>query len=361
MIKTLLKSLSVIGLAFVLHLPVVAEQDVDVVEQNSYEGLCDASAGIAIDDSHFLVGEDEGSKGECLHLYRKGESKSVTPFCHFNFTKQLRVDPNREIDIEGAARIGKRIYWITSHGRNKNGKLRPNRYRLFATDIAGTPEDLKLEWVGSYDGLVEDMLKKAAWSGSAPKETESIIDLLKNRIRLGNKKVPHLAPKKKGLNIEGLAVSPDRKGLLVGLRNPLDKKGRAIVLHIKNPEDLVTKPNASAHFGTPFYLDLDGLGVRSMAKVPGKEEYLIVAGSHGIGGPFRLFKWRGAQEDEPALIGKLDSEEGSSPEALVAYKDSQRVQILHDEGRKKSIKGTKCKDEEEQKNKRFSDRWYEVK
>ena len=41
-----------------------------------------------------------------------------------------------EADLEGATRIGDDIYWITSHGQNKNGKNRPSRHRLFATAVA---------------------------------------------------------------------------------------------------------------------------------------------------------------------------------------------------------------------------------
>ena len=55
----------------------------------------------------------------------------------------LAVDAEHpEADIEGAARVDNRIYWITSHGRNKDGKERPSRYALFATDIVTEGRDV---------------------------------------------------------------------------------------------------------------------------------------------------------------------------------------------------------------------------
>ena len=38
-----------------------------------------------------------------------------------------------ESDLEGAANLADRIYWITSHGRNREGEARESRHRFFAT------------------------------------------------------------------------------------------------------------------------------------------------------------------------------------------------------------------------------------
>ncbi len=48
---TILRLIGLVEAVLALHLPVAAHQ--------IYEGLCDASAAIAIDASHFLVAEDE--------------------------------------------------------------------------------------------------------------------------------------------------------------------------------------------------------------------------------------------------------------------------------------------------------------
>ena len=56
--------------------------------------------------------------------------------------------------------MGDRIYWITSHGRNKDGKERPNRYAFFATDIVKIDSgDVTIKPVGRvYRRLAYDLM-----------------------------------------------------------------------------------------------------------------------------------------------------------------------------------------------------------
>ena len=333
---------------------VIAASGSPAFAQNVYEGVADASAAIAIDKAHFLVAEDEG---EVLRLYRNDKPKNKPIGRGFNFAPELRADAERECDIEGAARAGDRVYWITSHGRNSNGKRRANRYRLFATGIEGAPPGLKVTWIGRYDNLVGDMLRAELWSTTDVAHVERTIKLIAGATKLHKPTDRELAPTKSGLNIEALAAFPDGSGLLIGLRNPISG-GEALVIHLKNPDDLVRKSKAGAvaRFGEAFYLDLQGLGLRSMAYSSRIKAFLIVAGPSGKGGPFKLFKWHGTQDDAPVMITKLESAQGSSPEALVLYPNSSRIQIIHDEG-SKLVGGKKCKDLPYSQ-RSFSDRWY---
>ena len=53
---------------------------------------------------------------------------------------------NAEADIEGAAAIDHRIYWVASHAlKGKEGEADPHRRRFFATDIVagGEPPTVK--------------------------------------------------------------------------------------------------------------------------------------------------------------------------------------------------------------------------
>jgi hypothetical protein len=94
----------------------------------TYRGPCDASAAVALDTEHFVVAGDEDN---ILRVYRHGRPEPVgeAPLAAFLGTA------DKESDLEAAAAIGQRIYWIASHGRNSKGKLRPDRQRFFATDI----------------------------------------------------------------------------------------------------------------------------------------------------------------------------------------------------------------------------------
>lgn len=103
-----------------------------VSEELVFHGASDASAAVAIGEDMFIVADDENN---VLRVYRTGQTG--LPSLSYDLTAFLGMDPEHpEADIEGSTMIGSRIYWITSHGRNKDGKMRPNRYRFFATDAS---------------------------------------------------------------------------------------------------------------------------------------------------------------------------------------------------------------------------------
>src|SRR3954467_14025241 len=83
-----------------------------------YTDMCDASGAVALDGELFAVADDEDNKLRIYHSSTGGPPVKV-----FDPTSFLHVDPKEpEIDLEAAARIRDRIYWITSHGRNRNAK-----------------------------------------------------------------------------------------------------------------------------------------------------------------------------------------------------------------------------------------------
>ena len=97
----------------------------------TFYGLADASAAVFLDAKHFVVADDESN---ILRTYSIDKPKG--PVSTLNLDKFLDIDPaSPEVDIEAAARVGDRIYWISSHGRNKSGKIRESRYRFFCTEI----------------------------------------------------------------------------------------------------------------------------------------------------------------------------------------------------------------------------------
>ena len=323
----------------------------------TYRGACDASAAVSIGARHFLVAADEYNRpdpdmpgrkkdrGDFLLLFENGKSEPVQVF---SLPRRLRDDDRRELDIEGAARIGQRIFWITSHGRNRKGTLRPSRYRVLATDFSGTPgsNDFRLKFVGSFNQLVPQMLDGRNWSEPGDGKTERLINILARATRLGDSKRKKLAPKRKGLNIEGLAVGTNRSSLLIGLRNPLID-GKAVVIELKNPSDLVNGHSARAVFGKPVFLDLNNKGIRAMEYAPDSGGFLLIAGPAGSQGNFALYKWpgpepQGRQESKRAVkLSDLRTEKNANPEALIVYQHSQAIKILNDEG-KKQIEGRDC-------------------
>ena len=316
-----------------------------------YRHICDGSAGLSVDTTRFLVANDET---EIIHLYRN-DNQTAEPIDAFDFTDLLRDDPDNECDLEGSAEIGETVYWIGSHGRNRKGKLRPNRHRLFATRLAAKKSTVKLTWDGRYDDLARDLCDLNNWESASEAGTRSVVEALIAATRLSERKVKKLAPKKFGLNIEGLAARPDGSALLIGLRNPIPD-AKALLIPLNNPAALISNGATQARFGRPIEFDLDGLGIRSIGYVPALTAYVIIAGPSKSGGPYRLYRWSGADDDPAVFDRDLEETNEFAPEAIVTYGDSHRIQLLGDGGNVISA-GLKCKDRPVEQ-KYFTDRWH---
>lgn len=256
-----------------------------------YVGLCEASAGSFIDDSHFAVASDETNT---IRIYRRGTTQSIGPGIDLeDFTTFDKSD------IEGAARIGDRVYWISSHSFNSKGEDKPKRKLFFATRIVLVDGKPTIERVGRPVNSLRDPLATVA------------------------------GVKASELNIEGLAATPEGD-LLIGLRSPL-RNSRAIVVSFRNPAAAVGS-GARPEFAKPLLLDLGGLTIRSLEYVGRANlQYLIVAGplSDQVEG-FSLFRWAGPGT-QPSKIHTLRAT-GFRPEAAMAVPGQDLVQLLSDDG-----------------------------
>ena len=320
--------------------------------QLNFTGMCDASAAVAIDDQHILVAEDEV---DILYLYRFDNPANHPVGPGFDFSAQLRENPRRETDIEDAVRVGNRVYWIASHGRNKDGKKRPNRHRFFATDVAGSADQFQVTWVGKHETLLADILKPETWVGRDLKTAEKVREVIREAAEPSAKKAKRLAPKNEGLNIEALAASRDGRSLFIGFRNPL-LDGQAIVLELANPDELVEKEGATASIRRAILLDLGGLGLREMIYSEVLASYVLIAGAAESGGIFKLFQWDGGSK--VTLMRHLEARKNSSPEALVEFSDQRRLLILNDEGTR-PVGDLECKAVPPEE-RSFTGAWYEL-
>jgi hypothetical protein len=273
--------------------------------------MCEASAAVAVGPNHFLVADDEDSIG----LYERNTPKPVW------IEKLKTVFGVKVSDLEGAAAIGNRVYWVTSHSLNKDGEDKDQRRLLLAAEIVGEGGKATIKAVGNpYGSLREDMLGDKALEAFGLKEAS---------------KLP--AEDKGSFNIEGLAATTDGK-LLIGFRSPIPV-GRALIIPLENPDEVVMQ-GVKAKFGQPKRPDLDGFGIRSLERVG--DSYLIVAGPFGEGSDFSLRRWSGAEGEKPQIIS-LPALAGLAPEALFAVRGTNTVQILSDDGKfRKELHGKKC-------------------
>ncbi len=290
----------------------------------AYYGASDASAAVAVDKEMFVVADDENN---ILRVYKTTES--CLPVLSCDLTEFLDIDPEHpEADIEGAAMIGDRIYWITSHGRNRDGKMRPNRYRFFATSVEVQNQDIAIRPIGTPSKtLVHHLVKIPAVRHLG----------LERATRFGASTLKKLAPKKEGLNIEGLCASPDGKIIYIGFRNPcpVNKKtgcAEALLIPLNNAKEVIEGAQKPI-FGEPILWDLKGLAIRSMEYSHFHKAYFIVAGPHNEAPGFALYRWSGEKDRPPTLVRELNPDESSfKPEALVTFKNSAGFLLLSDDG-----------------------------
>jgi len=330
-----------LGLAWLLRSatpssgPVVAsaaepppEQRATVLRWVEFEGACDASGAVPVDEAHFAVADDEDNVLRVYDARVGGEAVRKT-----NLSKQIALKKKGEADIEAATSLGGRAFWLTSHGRNAKGDEDPNRSLVITTDLPTLDDRVEVEGE-VYRDLLHDLERDPALQ------------------RYDLARASQLAPKEPGgLNIEGLTATPDGK-LLMGFRSPL-AGARALIVPIENPAALYSAGQAA--FGAPIELDLGGLGVRALSWWHGS--YLIAAGPTSEGGPARLYRWSG-----PGTAPRLAGEsvfEGANPEAFFTAEGNDEILVLSDDGARE-IRGKPCKKLKGKKHKSFRGLWLKL-
>lgn len=261
--------------------------------------VSDASTAQAVDADYMLVADDEN---QVLRLYNR--QNSGLPVNGFDYTSSLGLTDisggvPREVDIESSVMIGSRIYWLGSHSNASGGNNRPNRSRVFATDLSGSGATATLSYVGRYDGLKTDLLAWDAGNGN----------VLGLAASAAAGKIPE-DPALDGFNIEGLTIAPDGTTGYIGFRAPYQSTSTrtlALIVPWTNMTSLFSGNPTSgpATFGTPIQLDLGGRGIREI-KRNAAGEYLILAGPADVATgtapkDFRFYTWTGNPADAPVL------------------------------------------------------------
>ena len=282
---------------------------------DKYLHACDASAAAGISGTTlFVAASDEDTVLRVYDRAAGGAPLSVLDVATF---LDLDDPAKPEPDIEGAAQIGERMYWIGSHGRNKTGKVKKNRQRVFATTIERAGAVVRLMPVGRpYKNLIADLSTAASLAQfglAAAAQAE----------------LPPEAPG--GFNIEGLAPAREGGQVLIGFRNPVPQ-GKALVVRLENPSALVDG-TAAAQLAIGGVLDLEGRGIRALEFVPPLDRYLVLAGAFDDAHAFRLYEWGGGL-DAPARP-LTDNISDLKPEELIVVDATDRelvVQLLSDDG-----------------------------
>ncbi len=290
-----------------------------------YREVADASAAVAIDPNLFIVADDENNQLRIYNRLNQGSRPVADP----NISEFLNIDwAHPEADIEGATWLGGRIFWITSHGRNRYGGYWCSRYNFFATSVSEDQGQITVTVDGNYTGLIDDLIAYDSVHDLGLADAIGVADG-----HIDENEISELAPKVWGLNIEGLCATADADSLLIGFRNPQPSGGepnQALIIPLYNPEEVVLN-GTPAVFGEPILLDLGGLGIRSMEYSATLSEYLIVAGSHKASAeaPLQiLYRYNMTTE----VLTKLDDFEIITPEGLFQFPGSGDIYMVSDDG-----------------------------
>lgn len=287
----------------------------DDAKVRHFRGMCDASGAAHLGGGQFVMADDESN---VLRIYDLAEGKSL-PVGELDLGEFLGAegDKHPESDIEGCTQIGDTLYWITSHGRNKDGKWRPMRYRFFATQMV--PGD-----GGKFSLKTKGKPCRSLLLGLIGLEDPKLLP----QIGVAGRTDKQLAPKKEGLNIESLCASEDGKIIYIGFRNPRPG-GKAMLLPLLNPEELVTQDEPRPRFGKPIYFDFGGLGFRAMEYSPFHRAHIIIAGAHGNKGASQLYRWSG---DEGTAAQRIRAVASFNPETVLVDPSSGILRLFSDDG-----------------------------
>jgi predicted extracellular nuclease len=295
-----------------------------------HTGTSDASTAIALDANYMLVADDED---QTIRLYDR--NGSGLPLKSFDFTSFLGLSGSSEVDIEASTRLGNVIYWMGSHSNNSSGADRPNRERIFATEVSGTGANTSLTFLGYYRFLEDDLI---AWDVA----NGNVLGLAASA---ANGVLPEQT---NGFNIEGLTMAPDNATAYVAFRapnQPTSSRTQALIIPVTNFTSLLSPTggtSGSATFGAPIQLDLGGRGIRSIER-NNTGDYVIIAGPAGAAtgtapADFRLYTWTGNPTDAP-LLRNVDLSAllaDGSFESIVQVPDNlsstSQIQVLVDNG-----------------------------
>ncbi|MEV3857857.1 hypothetical protein AB0J38_26460 [Streptomyces sp. NPDC050095] len=284
-------------------------------------GSSDASAAVDVGGGYVVVADDESN---VLRLY--DGSASGAPVKTWDMSSKVGAD--KEIDIEGAARVGNLIYWTGSLGNNKDGEYKADRNTVFTTTVSGSGAATELTYAHAYKQLRD---KLVAWD-QGNGDRYGFADGTKDG------QVPKAID---GFNVEGLEFAPgSTTTAYVGFRAPLvppQNGGKALIVPVTNMDKVVAS-GSSPVFGTPIELDLGGLAVRDIRKND-QNQYLIVAGSWAAddnSDPYALYQWDGVAGHAPVKRLDLPTSDPGGWEAVVSVPDlgtsGARVRLITDDG-----------------------------
>lgn len=310
--------------------------NVEIESIVEFRGTCDASGAVPLSGSLFMVADDEDNILRVYNADTGGE-----PVQTFNLATKLQQklkdsansagDFNDELDLEAATKVEGVFYWLTSHGRNKKGKQKAERFQLIA--LSHDAELEKVDVIGKpFGGLLSAMVEHKELGPYG----------------LGEASI-RAAESDGAINIEGMTARLDR-GVYIGFRNPVPK-GNALMVGLDNPEEVVQ--GQAPKLTTPVELNLTGLGIRGLSSWQGV--YIIAAGDTDSGRQSVLYSWGGVGSSAQKMA--IDLPKDFNPEAFFTPETRDRFLVISDDGALEPEGKKECKKRKNAADKSFRGLW----
>lgn len=298
---------------------------IDVANTRWHTGISDASSAISIDNNYYVAADDELN-----HLNVYDRANSGLPLASFNYSSFLALPQpgNPEVDLEASATSPVSIDVVYWSGSMSNGKSpfddKPNRDRLFATQITGTGSATSFLFSG-YVNISPSLLTWGDANGyNFTASAQAGVD----------------SKALDGFAMEGMVFGPDNTTLYVGFRAPLvptANRTNAVIAPILNFETWFNNgsPSGDPVYGAPIELNLNNRGIRDIQRLS-NGTYIIIAGSPSESSASDLYKWSGHASDAPILVpsaasglinmeGLVQVNNGMNP-------DLTKIQVVSDGG-----------------------------
>ncbi|OSI11033.1 DUF3616 domain-containing protein [Neisseria canis] len=275
----------------------------------TFKGVYEPSAVQQLPDGRLLIMEDEATRAASILSFQADGTLAEDDAAD---TRVIRGFKRKLSDLEGLTRDPDGyIYAITSHAVNKEGQRRPDREHLLRFKIQG--HDVRE--LSYFDKLTDTL-----------EQSEQLKELFKSKIGT--------TLDFKTINIEGLAFDPNKKQLLLGLRDP-EFNERSIVLYIDNPK-AVFEEKAEPNFVDIAFLDIKGGGIRSLNYDPVLKSFIMTNEVKDDNGTkySQLWTWSGAPKDPAKAVPLPNLRHMTNVEAIDSIKvnGQPRLILMSDEG-----------------------------
>ena len=275
-----------------------------------FTNACDGSVLVDAGEGYILSASDEDNVIRLYNLADPGRPVSEIDLNSFLKPEQKKNGRPKEADLEAVVRVGNRLYWSGSHGRDKSGNRELSRHRLFATEIKGAGASTTLVPIGSpYSGLLAVIQRSGTIAASVLQKAES---------------APH---DRGGIDIEALAAT-SAGALLVGFKSPL-VHNRALIVRVTNVADVVDR-RAQPQLDADILLDLNGMGILDIASTGKRDEFFIVAGAAGSQEVPAIYRWR--LGERPTKTDYILPRHGGTPDAILREDGIGSLLVAMDEG-----------------------------